>query len=228
MFQRVDRVIGGAHHAHVHALQDAARAEIVRPEHIRAGVVNLLGGFGAQQFSGNPEVAFEFQVGPVVERVAKRPGHGGGPGLELVRIARVPGDQALGDAVGPHGAPLVVIAAQPDVGEVLESPVRGNLGRREVTVVIEDRHPLGEFMVQGFRRRAVQQEILGQERLHNHLQTPLPCGRDSGTVHAAIRIALLARRNSLCRPPRTSRRCVCAQRGPHPRPEGNSISMAEV
>ena len=62
--------------------------------------------------------------------------HGGGPGAELVVRVGVAGDVPLGHAVGAHRPPLVVIAFEPDLEEVLELAILRDVARRELAAVL--------------------------------------------------------------------------------------------
>ena len=75
------------------------------------------------------KVAAQLQVGPVEEGIAKCVWHGLGPRLKLVPWAGGTGDAFLGDAVGPHGPPLVVVAVEPDSVEVFKPPVLRDVAR---------------------------------------------------------------------------------------------------
>jgi hypothetical protein len=85
---------------------------------------------------------------PVIERIAQRVRHGGGPGLKLCERLGVAGAELFRHAVGAHRAPLVVIALEPDLEQVAELAVLGDVARREVIVVIQNRLGLGELMIQ--------------------------------------------------------------------------------
>jgi hypothetical protein len=60
----------------------------------------------------------------------------------------------------------LTVAGQPDFVEVPERLVAGNLVRRQVAMVIEDRFFGRVVVVQLPRHVGVQQEILGDERAH--------------------------------------------------------------
>ena len=77
-----------------------------------AVIPDALSGVGAEQAVGDAEVAFEFQVGPVVKRIAEQVGHSGGEFLELFEIGGVSGAVAFINAIGSHGPPFVVVAAE--------------------------------------------------------------------------------------------------------------------
>jgi hypothetical protein len=59
-----------------------------------------------------------------------------------------------------------MVAVQPDLRQVVKSPVFGNLIGRQVTVVINDRHPGGMVMVQPPGSVGLKEKIVGEKRLH--------------------------------------------------------------
>ena len=76
-------------------------------------VPNRLRGVFVEQFV-DPEVAFQFEMHPVVKRIAQRVGHSRGPCLELLKRWSVSGAILFGHAVGAHRAPFVVVPLKPD------------------------------------------------------------------------------------------------------------------
>ena len=62
--------------------------------------------------------------------------------------AGVAGDEIFVYAVRAHLAPFVVVAAEPHLRDVLPALVRGDLGRRQVAVVVDDGHVLGVAVVE--------------------------------------------------------------------------------
>ena len=153
----------------VHTTWTRKRAS--RPRALPAGLgeerVALLpdagGGLRAEQ-AVDAEGHLQLKVCPVVERVAQALRHRRRPGQELVAIVGRTGDQALVDAVGAHRPPLVMVAGEPQLGEVGEAPVAGDVRRREVVVVVDDRLRRRVAVVELPRAGAVQQEVLGDER----------------------------------------------------------------
>ena len=182
MLQRVDGVVGGAHHADVHPADDAAGGKVVAREELARHPPDLPGRVRAEEPVGDAEGVLQLHVGPGVHHVAHGKGHGPGPGHVLLVVRRVAGDEPLVDPEGAHEAPLVVIAVEPDPGEVLELPVLGDLRGHEVVVVVEDRHPLGVLVEQDPCGLVLQQVVLGQETLHRappgpHYHGPAPAAR---------------------------------------------------
>ena len=165
MLQPVGRVVRGADGAHLHPGQQGAGAEGAGGQLGVAGLPDHRGGPFAERLP-DPEVALQFQVGPMVERVAHQGRHRPGPGQEGAVVRLVAGDVLFGHAVGPHGAPLVVVAAQPGVGEGLEAGVARHLRRGQVAVVVDDRH-VGRVLVEQPARAFVRQQEVGvHEWLH--------------------------------------------------------------
>ena len=84
--------------------------------------------------------------------------HGLGPRLELFPRGGGAGDPLLADAVGPHGPPLVVVAIEPDGVEVFKPPVLGDVARAQVAVVVDDRLPRRDIVIEGGSHIAGEQE----------------------------------------------------------------------
>ena len=155
--EAVGRVVGGADQFHVHPRQDAAGGEVAVGQLPIGLDPDGLGRRGVQQVL-DPKMPPQFQVGPVEERVAERVGNGLGPGLEFVTRRGGARDQVLGDAVGPHGPPLVVVAVEPDSVQVFEPPVLGDVARAEVAVVVDNRLRGRDPMVEVGGNRVGEQE----------------------------------------------------------------------
>ena len=100
---------------------------------------------------------------PVVERVAQRRRHRIRPGGKLFPVRRITSAQPLSDAVGPHGAPFVVITIQPNFRERSEAIVLGDQIRPQVAVVVDNGKRRGHFVVEAPRRFRFEEEILVDE-----------------------------------------------------------------
>ena len=86
------------------------------------------------------ENAAQFQVRPVIQRVANGIWQHAGVSEEFVVIARVPADEFFVDAKGAHQPPLVVIAAEHQMADVAEWDVFRDFLGAQVAVVIDDGH----------------------------------------------------------------------------------------
>jgi hypothetical protein len=109
------------------------------------------------------EVAFQFERGPVEERVAERVGDGGGEGAEFVVGGGVAGAEFFGNAVGAHGAPFVVIALEPDFEEIGEGAIGGDVCGREVVVIVDDGLACGDLVVEAASHGGVEEEVVVNE-----------------------------------------------------------------
>ncbi len=171
MLQAVGGIVRGAEDFDVPALEQSPARVFGRLEPARARFVDAGRGAGVEDVI-DPESALQLQVRPVVERVAQRVGHGFGPLLELGVIARRARTVLLLDAQGAHGAPLVVVVLEPDLGQRAVAVIAGDLGGRQMVVKIDDRQILRVLMVEPLGFFCLQQELFGDERLHGRQHCP--------------------------------------------------------
>ena len=164
--QIVRRVVGCAGHFYVVAAHQATGRELGLLELLVAFVVDLAGCRSIQELR-YAEGRAEFEVCPVVQRVAHAVGHRFGPLLELLPVACVACDIFLLDPVAPERTPLVVVASKPEFRDALEAMVLGHLLRIEVTMVVDDGQMGCVVMIKVLRRRRLQQEVLVHE-VHNY------------------------------------------------------------
>ena len=154
----VHGVVGGADDLDVHLFQEALGGESGCGE-LGVGLLPDAEGIRAAEQLGDAEVALQFEVGPVVERVPQRVRNGLGPGEEFLLRGGVAGDEFLGHAVAAHGAPFVMIALEPDLKEVLELAVLRDVARGNMAVVVEDGFRRGVFVIQPAGRLVAEQKI---------------------------------------------------------------------
>ena len=162
-------VVGGADETDAKAEEDVAGAVAGLGEAGVGAGPNRLGGGGGEEEVGDAEDAGEFEVRPVVEGIAEEFGDGVAPSEELGVVVGVAGDEAFGDAHGAHGAPLVVVAAEPGLGDVGEGAVLGDLLGGEVAVVVDDRAGLGILMVERAGLRRIEEEVGMDEGAHGEV-----------------------------------------------------------
>lgn len=167
VLQRIDGVVGGADDLDVVVLHQTAGEELGLLQLLGALVVNLARGLRAEQV-GDAERRLELQVGPVVQGVAHGIRNRLCPLLELLPIGSILAcAEPLVDAVGTHGAPLVMVALQPDFRQVVEAVVRGHVPWNEVAMVVDDRHLGGVLVVEPFGGTRLQQEVVVVELFHD-------------------------------------------------------------
>src|SRR5262245_4396337 len=97
---------------------------------------------------------------PVIQRVAQRLRNRRSPGPALLDRRDVPRAIALVNTVGAHRPPLVVIALRPDREQALELAILGDVRRRQMVVIVEDRLRFRVLLIKEARRLALKQEIL--------------------------------------------------------------------
>ncbi len=161
----VGRVVGGADDLDVAATDQALGREIRLGEEFVAAVPDPLGAVFVEDLVDAKSTAAA-QGASMVERIAQRARHGAGVGEELVEGLGVASAKALVDSVGAHGAPFVVISAEPDVVEIGKLPVGRDLVGRQVAMVVENGLLAGVVVVQPLRAIVVQQEVVGDEGFH--------------------------------------------------------------
>ena len=67
-------------------------------------------------------------MGPVIEGIAHGIWHGFGPFLEFFPVAGILSCAVTFiNSVGSHGAPFVMVALEPDLSQVVELPVVGDM-----------------------------------------------------------------------------------------------------
>ncbi len=163
VFERVGGIVGCAKRAHIEALQNALRAQFRRLQLFIRRVPDARRALFVEEFS-DAEKARKLQVRPSVKRVAQRFGNGCGPHQKFVARGRIAGAKSFFDAVRPHRAPFVVVAAQPNFRQIRELAIRCDVTRRQVIVIIEDRFVFRVFVEQLARGVALQQKIVVDER----------------------------------------------------------------
>ena len=88
--------------------------------------------------------------------------------LELLPVGSVASDVLFLHTVGAHNAPLVVVAAQPDLGDVVKAAVFVNFLGIDMAVVVQNGHLGCVLMIQSLRRVVGQQEVLIHKLLHGN------------------------------------------------------------
>ena len=176
----VGGVVGSADHADVGLLDQVAAGKAGLGELSVGKVPDLLGGLAVEDALVAKE-ALELQVAPLKDRVAHATAQGLSPLLELLASRGVASDKTLVDAVGAHQAPLVVVAAQPNLGDVLKTLVLPDLLGRNVAVIVDDGHVLSKVVEQLLAGLSAQQKVLIVHEVF-HQVTPLLAERARGAL----------------------------------------------
>ena len=160
-------IVGGivrrAEDLHAEFREDAARRQFAGLQPLVRARPDALGRRLVEQVV-DVEIAFQLEMGPVIQGVAQAPRHRGGPGLEFLVRLGVAGAEPFRDAVGAHRTPFVVIPLEPDLEQVPERAVARDVARREMIVIVEDRLWRGVLVVQTAGDLAVEQKSIVNER----------------------------------------------------------------
>ena len=162
VFKGVGRVVGGAYYLDVELFHQRLAAVFRTLELLGAFVIDCTCR-GRVQDVINAEHPCQFQVSPVIQRVAHRIWHRFSPFFEFLVTASVPGNEFFRHSVAPHCPPFVMVASEPDFRKILESVVLGNHFRDKMAVIVDDRHLFSAFMIKFACIAVRQHEILMDE-----------------------------------------------------------------
>src|SRR5260370_38392466 len=98
-------------------------------------------------------------MGPVVEWIAEGMWNCRGPGLKFCEWIGITSAKLFGDAIGTHRAPFVMIAFEPNLGQVIELPILGNFAWRQMAMIIKNRLFLSEGVIKAFRSAILEREV---------------------------------------------------------------------
>ena len=104
---------------------------------------------------------------PMVNRIAQKAGHSLGKLVEFFLVGSF-GARAefFLDAVGAHCAPLVVVAAEPNLGDIVPLLVVQNFVGRKVAVEIDNGGALGKLIEKGAGGFGFKKEIVVNKFFH--------------------------------------------------------------
>ena len=125
-FKRVHGVVGGADDLNAGACDKPTDAHVRLCKLLVAKLPNLLGG-AAVEHSVIAEITLKLKVAPVQKRIAHSLSENLRPFLELFTVRSVSGDVFLVNSGRAHQTPLVVVASQPYLRDVVETSVLRDL-----------------------------------------------------------------------------------------------------
>ena len=108
----------------------------------------------------------QFQVAPVVQGIPDGLPKYFRVFFEFLPVAGVAGDVFLRHAGAAHQTPLVVVPAQPNLGNVFIPDVLINLPGAQVAVIVDNRLLLRRLVIKNLRRLGVQKKIPIQKLFH--------------------------------------------------------------
>ena len=113
------------------------------------------------------EKAAKLEMAPMVERIADQLGHDTAPGAELIVIGGIAGDVFLRHTAGAHGAPFVMVAVKPDLGDIGIALILSDLARGEMAVIVDDGQIFRIGMIKCFCCRIGQQKVITDKVFHH-------------------------------------------------------------
>src|SRR5258708_4425853 len=204
VFQAVGRIVRSTESAHVKTFEYPVDAQVIARQQGIGALPDFGSGVCVQQVIDS-EVAVQFQMRPVIERITQRVGDRARPRLEFFIGRGIAAAVTFGHAVHAHCPPFVVVAFQPDLIKVVKAPVAGYLSGRKMIVVVQHRL----FRRVGFVKRpgglALQQEVFANE---GHIGRLDSCFRFNHSSRSGellpdlpdicIRLSARVARSSLC------------------------------
>ena len=163
--QAVRRVVRGADELDVAVFDQLARAHFRILQFFAGQIPDLLRGIRPQH-ALPAEEALQFQMAPMIERIADGAGEHLGVFLEFFAVGRVAGDVFFLHASRAHQAPFVVVAAQPRLRQVLKAAVFIDFLRAQMAVVVDDGHLRCVIEEQLARRRRFEQKVFIHKSSH--------------------------------------------------------------
>ena len=118
------------------------------------------------------EIPLQFEMCPMVNRVPQGVRNRVRPSEKLFVGRCRAGTEALGNAVSAHGSPFVVITRKPDLVQVFEATVDGDIGCVKVRVIVDDRLRFSVLVIKALCRRRMQQEIFVNKVQHSFQSCP--------------------------------------------------------
>src|SRR6267143_3614721 len=102
-------------------------------------------------------------MSPLIEGISQRVGNGARPGQKLFIGRRISGTVALRDSVCSHRPPFIVISFQPDLEQILELAVGGDVGRGQMRVIVHNRLVRGVLVIEPSSYFGVEKEVIVDE-----------------------------------------------------------------
>ena len=165
IFQRVDRIVCRAKKLDVGLLDDLTHAHIVGSKFFIGKVPDRFAGFGRKN-TFVTEITFQFQMGPMIKRITDQGRKRARKRFKFFIIAGITRNHAFGKSAGTHGAPFIVIGAEPDFRNIFILFIFGNFFGVHMTVIVNDGHFRSIVVVENSRRFGVEQKIIVHKRFH--------------------------------------------------------------
>ena len=166
MFESIGRIVGCAEQndSAPHKQVAARKGSVGQP--FGGDPPHTVGRVRPQEAVVYSEIPGKFEVSPVIELIFHEARNSRSPLLELLAVGSVSRAEAFRNAVRAHGAPFVVVAVKPYLGDVGPPLIVRNLGGRQVAVIVNDRHVFGIFVVKLAGERRLQKKFIRDKTFH--------------------------------------------------------------
>ena len=171
VFQRIRRILRRTERIHVGLFDERLRRMLSIGQRVQSFRPNCLGIHFIQCLSDS-EIALKLQMRPMENRISRRIGQRSGKCHKTLFIAALTGNERFRFAVLPHQPPLVMVVAQPNLGDILRGAVLPNIFGTQVTMIIDNRHMLCVLMIQPLGRLIFKQEMFIHKCFHRFFPSP--------------------------------------------------------
>src|SRR5438105_847490 len=118
------------------------------------------------------EIPLQFEMCPMVNRVPQGVRNRVRPSEKLFVGRCRAGTEALGNAVSAHGSPFVVITRKPDLVQVFEATVDGDIGCVKVRMIVDDWLQFRVLVITALCHRQMKNEIFMNTVKHSLQSCP--------------------------------------------------------
>ena len=166
-FQVISRIIGRADHLDVGLADQSLDAHIRLLQFFIAQIPYFFSCIAIERLV-TTEIAFKLQMCPVIQRIADSPWQCFRKFLEfLTRRGLLARDIFFLHTIGTDHAPLIVVAAEPYLGNIPEAVIFCDLPWTDMAMIVDDRHLCCMLMIEFLRGFRLQQEILIHKLFHH-------------------------------------------------------------
>ena len=165
VFQRIRRIFRRTERVHVGLFDERLRRMLSVRQRAQGFRPNRFGVCLVQRLPDS-EIALKLQMRPMENRISRRIGQRSSKCHEALFIAALTGNERFRFAVLSHQPPLVMVVAQPNLGDILRGAVLPNIFGAQVTMIIDNRHMLCVLMIQPLGRLIFKQEVFIHKCFH--------------------------------------------------------------
>jgi len=167
MLETIHRIVGSTDGFDIIFSHQSAGTEFGSAQFGGAFVKNFPGCFRFEYFI-HTKRSFEFQVSPVIQGITHGIGKGFGPFFEFFPVAGIlTGAITFINSVGSHGTPFIMVTFEPDLSQVVEFVIFGNVFGVQVAVIINNRQIFGVLVEKLFGYFVFQHKIFVHECFHS-------------------------------------------------------------